>query len=265
MKHKAVLITGASSGIGLALAKEFARHGGRLAIGARNVEALEKLKPELLQLGAPVVVVARLDVTEPASCKAFVDLAVQQLGGIDVLINNAGIGMVGSFAQAEFEPMRQVMEVNYWGTVYCSRYALPHLLGSKGSLVGISSIAGHVGLPGGAVYSSSKFAMEGLLATIRNENLHKGLHVLVASPGFTESDIRKNAFDAHGNRRGDSARPGMQKMMTAERCAELVYRAVVARKRSLVLTPQGVLAVLLNKFVPSWVDQRLNQAFNKHE
>jgi short-subunit dehydrogenase len=263
MKGKVILITGASSGIGLALAKEFARQGSRLVIGARNTEALEKLKSELLQLGSPAVITAGLDVTQPQSCAAFVDVAVSQLGRIDVLVNNAGIGMVGAFDQAEFEPMHRVMDVNYWGTVYCSRYALPHLIQSKGSLVGISSIAGHVGLPGGAAYSSSKFAMEGLLATIRNENLHLGLHVLAASPGFTESSIRENAFDAHGNRRDNSGRPGMTKMMTAERCATLVYKAIVARKRNLVLTRQGILAVLLNKFVPWFVDNRLNQAFNK--
>jgi short-subunit dehydrogenase len=146
------------------------------------------------------------------------------------------------------------MDTNFWGAVYCTKYALPSILKNKGSVVGISSIAGKKGLPGRTGYSSSKFALEGFLETLRTENIKKDLHVLVACPGFTASRIRQTALAADGNTQGESPRDE-QKMMSAEQVADEVFIAVKKRKRDLVLTFNGKLTVFLNKIIPAWLDK----------
>jgi len=253
MKDKVVLITGASSGIGRALAQIFAAHGSKVVLMARQEEKLRVLADELKEKNAEVAVFAG-DVAEEKDCRAMVELAVQRFGGVDVLINNAGLSMRALFNELDLTVIRQLMDVNFWGTVYCTKYALPELLKSKGSLVGISSIAGKKGLPARTGYSASKFAMEGFMETLRTENLKKGLHVLVACPGFTASNIRNAALAKDGSSQGESPRDE-QKMMSAEEVAARIYRGVVDRKRDLVMTTEGKLAVWLNRLFPSWSDR----------
>ena len=146
------------------------------------------------------------------------------------------------------------MDINFWGTVYCTKFALPYLLKTKGSVVGISSIAGKKGLPGRTGYSASKFAMEGFLETLRTENLKTGVHVLVACPGFTASNIRNSALAADGSTQGESPRDE-KKMMETEEVAERILAAVKSRKRTIVMTGHGKLTVLLNKFFPGMMDK----------
>jgi short-subunit dehydrogenase len=158
------------------------------------------------------------------------------------------------FDDFDLKSFQRVIDVNFYGTVYCTKYALPHLIQSKGSLVGIISVAGHVGLPARSAYSASKFAIRGFLDTIRLENLYTGLHVLVAAPGFTASEIRKSALTANGDPQGETPRKE-EKMMHADACALLVVDAIEARKRSLVLTfKEGKLSVFLGKFFPFLLD-----------
>ena len=171
-----------------------------------------------------------------------------------MLINNAGISMRALFAELDLEVIRKVMDTNFWGTVYCTKYALPHLLKAKGSVVGISSIAGKKGLPGRTGYSASKFAMEGFLETLRTENIKNDLHVLVACPGFTASEIRNTALAADGSRQGESPREEA-KMMSADEVADRIFLAVQDRRRDLVMTMNGKLTVWLNKFIPGWMDK----------
>jgi short-subunit dehydrogenase len=146
------------------------------------------------------------------------------------------------------------MDINFWGAVYCTYYALPHLLKCKGSVVGISSIAGKKGLPGRTGYSSSKFALEGFLEAIRTENFKNGLHVLVACPGFTATEIRTHAFNASGVAQGETPLDE-SKLMTADQVAERIFYAVKHRKRDLILTTTGKLTVWLDKFFPSKMDK----------
>ena len=252
MNGKVVIITGASSGIGRALAVEYARRGAALSLAARRIEQLHKLKTELPN--CPVLTV-QTDVSVESDCKALIDLTIQTYGRVDVLINNAGLSMRALFDDIELNSFRQVMEVNFYGTVYCTKYALPFLIESKGSLVGIISVAGHVGLPARSAYSASKFAVRGFLDTIRLENLYTGLHVLVAAPGFTTSEIRKSALTANGTPQGETPRLE-EKMMSAEVCAYQVAEAIAKRKRSLVLTfKEGKLSVFLGKFWPILLDR----------
>lgn len=251
MKNKVVVITGASSGIGKALATTYAKSGAKLVLGARRLDRLESLASEL---DTETICVAT-DVTKEQDCKQLIDSAVDHFGKIDVLINNAGISMRALFEDLELDVLKNVMDVNFWGTVYCTKYALPHIIETKGSIVGVISIAGYVGLPGRTGYAASKFAVRGFLDTVRIENLHKGVHVLVAAPGFTASEIRTKALVEDGSSQGDTPR-NESKMMSAEQCAQHIYKAVKRRKRSLILTfIEGKFTVFLSKFFPSLLDR----------
>jgi dehydrogenase/reductase SDR family member 7B len=147
-----------------------------------------------------------------------------------------------------------LMQVNFWGAVYCTKYAMPCLLESRGSVVGVSSIAGYKGLPARSGYSASKFALQGFLECLRIENLKTGLHVLIACPGFTASNIRKTALAQDGSMQGESPREE-DEMMSAETVAHHIVDATIKRRRTLILTRQGKLTVLLNKFFPKLTDK----------
>ena len=254
MQNKVVIITGASSGIGLALAKEFAQRGSKLVLAARSEEKLKYLEKDFNQKGTETIGVTT-DVSKEEDCKRLINKAVEKFGGIDILINNAGISMRALFKDVDLNVLKQLMDVNFWGTVYCTKYALPHLLKSKGSVTGISSIAGFIGLPARTGYSASKYAMHGFLETLRVENLKTGLHVLIAAPGFTASNIRNTALSTDGSAQGESPR-NEDKMMSAEEVAIHVANAIKKRKATLILTfVEGKLTVWLKKWMPRLLEK----------
>lgn len=260
MQKKVVVITGASSGIGKALAEQYAKKGWNMVLAARREERLLDLKEKLSETS---VLTVKTDVTSESDCKNLIDKAIAAFGQIDVLINNAGISMRALFHKTDLKVMHQVMDVNYWGTVYCTKFAMPFLLKTKGSLVGVISVGGYVGLPGRSGYTAAKFAVRGFLQTIRVENLKTGLHVLVVAPGFTASEIRKQALVANGEIQGDTPR-NEDKMMSAEECALHIFRAVEKRKRELVLTfLEGKFTVFLSKFVPRFIERMSYKMFAK--
>src|SRR5690554_5394945 len=258
MKDKVVIVTGASSGIGKATAIRFAEAGAKLVIAARSIEKLKETESEIINLGTEVLLQST-DVVNEEDCKRLIDATVEKFGRIDVLINNAGISMRALLEEMDLSVIKNVMDINFWGTVYCSKFALPHLLKQKGSIVGVSSIAGYVGLPARCGYSASKFAMHGFLESVRTENLEKGLHVLIACPGFTASNIRNTALTADGSAQGKSPREE-GKMMTAEEVGKHIFNAVKGRKQRIVLTTEGKLAVFLSKFFPKVIQKAV---FNK--
>lgn len=253
MEDKVVIITGASSGIGLALAQNFARRNAKLVLAARSLDKLKIIEEEL-KLSNKNVLIVETDVSKESDCRNLIDKTFGKYGKIDILINNAGISMRALFENTELSVIKKLMDINFWGTVFCTKFALPFLLKSKGSVVGVSSIAGYKGLPGRTGYSSSKFAMHGFLEVLRIENMKKGLHVLIACPGFTASNIRNTALAADGSQQGESPRDEGQ-MMTAEEVAERIVRAIEKNKDRLVLTRQGKLTVVLNKFFPKFMDK----------
>lgn len=263
MDKKVVIITGASSGIGLAMAREFASNAFNVVVAARRLEKLNELKSELeVKYGIEVLTV-KTDVSVESDCKQLIDKTVEKFGKIDVMINNAGISMRALFEEVDLSVIRKLMDVNFWGTVFCSKYSLPYLLKTKGSLVGVISIVGHVGLPGRTGYAASKFAIRGFLDTIRIENLKKGLHVLVAAPGFTASEVREAALTADGSQQGVTPRDE-NKMMTAEVCAHKITNAVFKRKRQIIMTfTEGKLTVFLNKFFPKFMDKMIYNSMKK--
>lgn len=263
MQQKVVLITGASSGIGRALAFAFGREGANIVICARKAEALTTVSAELRRAGIDNLALTA-DVAVESDVKNLIEQAVAHYGRLDILINNAGISMRSTVLDADPEVFRKLMDINYMGTVYATRYALPHILKTQGSVVGISSIAGFRGLPVRAGYSASKFAMNGFLEALRTELLHTGVHVLTACPGFTASNIRVASLNGSGHQTGESMRDEGN-MMSAEECAEHILKAVKKRKRELILTTQGKLTVWLNKLFPALTDRLVYNTLAKEK
>ena len=263
MRGKVVLITGGTSGIGRACALEFGRAGARVVITGRDETKLAAAAAELAAAGIEHRAV-QADVGEAAAATRAVADTVAAFGRLDVLINNAGLSMRAKFAEVEVKVLEQLMQTNFFGTVYTTKAALPHLLQSKGTIVGISSIAGFRGLPGRTGYSASKFAMNGFLEALRTELLPQGVNVLTAAPGFTASNIRHTALLANGQPQNDTPRDE-GKMMTSEEVAHHLRLAVEQRRRSLVLTAQGKLTVFLNKWLPGLTDKLVLANFRKEE
>ena len=253
MKNKVVIITGATSGIGKACAIAFGQAGCKVVIVGRNPERLAATSAELAQLNIEHLLV-EADVSKETDAARIAEATIKRFGRIDILINNAGISMRALFEDAELDVIRRVMDVNFYGTVYATKFALPYIIAAKGSVIGVSSVAGYRGLPGRTGYSASKFAMQGFLEALRTELLPKQVHVLVACPGFTASNIRNTALAANGQAQGESPRDE-DKMMTAEEVAGQILKATIYRKRDLIITVQGKFTVLMNKFFPAIMDK----------
>ena len=263
MSQKTVLITGGTSGIGRACALAFGRAGYAVAVTGRDAARLAATAGALAAAGIAHLTV-QADVGDEAAAAAAVAAAVARFGHLDVLINNAGLSMRARFQDVGLDVIKQLMQTNFFGTVFTTKFALPHLLASKGSVVGISSIAGYRGLPGRTGYSASKFAMNGFLEALRTELLPQGVHVLTAAPGFTASNIRAVALAADGSAQGESPR-NEGAMMSSETVAAAVLQAVGQRRRTLVLTGQGKLTVFLNKWLPGLTDKLVLANFRKEE
>jgi len=257
LKDKVLIITGASTGIGEALAKEGIKQGARVAVCARN---MDKLKAAFAGTNDEQLLTFVADVSKEEDCKAFVEAVMAKWGRADVLINNAGISMRALFEEAELKVIKELMNINFWGAVYCTKYALPSILKNKGTIVGISSIAGYRGLPARSGYSASKFAMQGFLEALRTELLHTGVNVMWVSPGFTASNIRNTARNAAGNVQGESPMDE-GKLMSAEECAGIILGGIGQRKRSIVMTRQGKLTVWMNKLFPGLADKLVHKHF----
>jgi short-subunit dehydrogenase len=264
LNDKVVIITGASSGIGKALAIEFASRGANLVVAARQYVALCELTESLIKQYNIQAVAVQCDVSNEEDCSYLIKQTILTFNRIDVLVNNAGISMRALFNDVDLSVLKTIMDVNFWGTVYCTKYALPHIQKTQGSIVGVSSVAGYKGLPGRTGYSASKFAMNGFLDALRIENLKTGVHVLTACPGFTASNIRNTALAKDGTQQGESTMEE-NKMMTAEEVAKIITDGVENRTRALIMTGQGKLTVTLSKFFPAWLDKLVYKTFAKEK
>lgn len=260
-KDKVVIVTGASSGIGEAIAREFALNGSRMVLAARTELKLSEIAKEINDSGGEAIFV-RTDVSIEADCKQLIQKSIEKYGRIDILVNNAGLSMRAAFLDVDIKVLHRLMNVNFWGTVYCTKYALPYLLESKGSLIGISSVAGFHGLPGRTGYSASKFAIHGFLETIRIENLKKGLHVMIIAPGFTSTEIRKHALTATGQEQGESPRDE-QALMSPGYVAKWVLKGIRKKKRNKLLTWDGRFTALFQRIIPEVVDWAYYHAMSK--
>lgn len=257
LRDKVVVITGASSGIGKALALEALERGGKVAVCARNIE---KLTDSYKGISGDRILLVQADVSKEEDCKNFIETAHNKWGRVDVLINNAGISMRALFEDVQLSVIRELMDINFWGTVYCTKYALPEIRKNKGIIIGVSSIAGFRGLPARTGYSASKFAMQGFLEGLRTELLHTGAHVMWVSPGFTASNIRNVAKSADGSVQKENPL-NEQKLMSAEECAGIILNGAEKRKRTVLMTTQGKMTVLLNKLLPGLLDKIVYKHF----
>ena len=264
LNNKIVIITGASSGIGKSLAIECAKRGANVVLAARQYVTLCEIAQDLEKQYNIKALAVQCDVAIEEDCEHLIKQALTTFGKIDVLINNAGISMRALFQDADLKVLKSLMDVNFWGTVYCTKYALPEILKTKGSVVGISSIAGYKGLPGRTGYSASKFAMNGFLDSLRVENLKTGVHVLTACPGFTTSNIRNTALTKDGSQQSESSMDE-NKMMSSEEVARIVADGIENRSRTLIMTGQGKLTVALSKFLPAFLDKMAYNVFSKEK
>ena len=256
---KVIIVTGASSGIGLASVYRFMELGANVVLAARSIDKLEKIASDLNQKFAahssrPIAHCIKTDVTKEEDCKNLIEKTVDKFGKIDVLVNNAGISMRAVFKDLDLKVMHSLMDTNFWGTVYCTKYALPYLLESKGTVVGVISTAGYVGLPARTAYSASKFAVRGFLETLRIEHLYDGLHVMIFAPGFTTSNIRNVALTADGSPQGETPRDE-ERMMSAERVARILSRGIMRRRAEMVLTPLGKATLFVSRNMPRVTDK----------
>jgi short-subunit dehydrogenase len=257
--NKVVVVTGGSDGIGKALIDLLIASGAKVATCGRSHDKLYHLHLQYSQFLLHTMV---CDVSKEQECKRFIESTVETFGTIDILINNAGISMRALFQQADLEVIRTLINVNFMGAVYCTKYALPHIIAQKGTIVGISSTAGYRGLPGRSAYSASKFAMQGWLESLRTELVDKGVRVMWVSPGFTASNIRNAALNSQGESQGESPLDE-HSLMSAEVCAAHILRAIRKHKRTLVLTFTGKLTIFLNKFFPALADKLVHNYYFK--
>ena len=254
LHDKVVIITGASSGIGLACARVFYKKGVRLVLAARSEDVIKELADEFNSHGETRAIAIKTDVAIEDDCKHLIEKAVGAFGQIDILINNAGVSMRANFADVELDVLRRLMDINFWGTVYCTKYAYPYIIANKGSIVGISSVAGIHGLPCRTGYSASKYAMQGFLDVLRIETMKKGVQVMVVVPGFISTNVRKVALVADGSAQGESPR-NENKMMSPEELARRIVRGIQKNKRQFATSYEGWFTPIVSLFFPQVVDK----------
>jgi short-subunit dehydrogenase len=245
-----ILITGASQGIGKALAEAAARRGGKVLAAARSEELLRELAQQVQTAGG-VLETVQADVTSPEDRRRMVETAVRCFGGLDILINNAGIGATGHFAEVSPERLRKIMEVNFFGLTETTRACLPLLRkGNRPAIVNISSIAGKRGIPARSEYSASKFAVQGFSEALRAELAKHDIDVLVICPGLTQTNFSQNMIE-------QKARLPMDHMrgMTPQQVAEATLRAIEKGKNEITLTFQAKLIALISRFFPGLADR----------
>lgn len=252
--NNVVIITGATAGIGKALALSLARQGARLALAARNVERLQEVANECELLGGKAVPVPT-DVSDPEQSVTLIDKTVAEYHRIDTLIVNAGISMWARFDEIrDLSLVRTIMDVNYFGSVYPTFYALPYLKESKGRLVAISSLTGKNGAPTRSAYSASKHAQAGFFDSLRIELKRDQVSVTVIYPGFVATEVRKRAFGANGQPLQQS-HIDESRIMSADVCAEKILKAAAKRRRQVVMTGKAKMGQWVKLISPDLVDR----------
>ncbi len=258
---RVVLVTGASSGIGAELSRQFAAAGARVVLASRDVVRLEEVASECRARGGEAHVV-HLDVSVEASCKEAIELAVAHFGKLDILVNNAGLRSHGRLDEiTDLSIYETIMRVNYLGAVWCTAYALPHLKRSRGQIVAIASLQSWAGVPTRSAYCASKHAMMGFFDSIRVELVEDGVSVTVIYPSFVYAEDNARVIAPDGAVLGDRAvrrRPG--DAMSAQECCRLTLDAVAKRKRHVLMTWRAKVGRVLKLVSPSLVDRLVRSA-----
>jgi len=253
-RDQVVIVTGASGGIGEQLALQLAAQGARLALAARRAEELNRVARGCVAAGGAAIIVPT-DVTDAASCRELVERTFDHYGRLDMLVNNAGLGMWARVADVtDLSVFERVMRVNYLGAVYCTVAALPHLMATKGRILCISSLAGRTGVPLRSGYAASKHAMAGFFDSLRIELRGTGVSVTLVDPGFVGTG-------AQGRNLGTTGQPlghvpiDLAAAMPPAACARQALGAAAARRRELVMSMRGKIGIWLKLIAPSLVDR----------
>jgi short-subunit dehydrogenase len=251
------VITGASDGIGAELARQLAEQGAWLALGARRSHELDVVAQECIARGGRAVI-QPCDVTDPAQCEQLIKHAIDSYGKIDVLVNNAGVGSRFRFSEAQdLTVFDHVMRVNYLGTVYCTHFALPHLIRSKGRLAAVTSMSAKTGVPTRSAYAASKFALHGFFDSVRIELHDTGVSVTLIVPGFVKTNLRGHALGPDGQPIRQEAQRGA---MSVEECARISLEALARREREVVMRKNWKIAAILKVLAPAYVDDLARKA-----
>jgi short-subunit dehydrogenase len=260
-RNNVIILTGASAGIGHAMALQLADQGAHLMLAARDAAKLEAVAAECESRGGRACI-QPTDVSIEADCRTLIERTLAEFGRIDTLVNNAGISIWARFDEMhDTAPFEELMRVNYFGAMWCTQYALPHLKQSKGRIVAMSSLAGKTGVPMRSGYSATKHAMQGFFDSLRIELRDTGVSVTIICPGFVTSEIRERAFNADGTIIGKGNSPVQEtKIMSAEECARISIRAMAARKREVLMGIRGKVGQWIKLIAPGIVDRIAAQA-----
>ena len=258
-RDKTVVITGGASGIGLATAREFARAGANIVMADMDIAGLEREATALEAEGFSVLPV-RCDVTDPKACEETVNQTLERFGAIDLLFNNAGITQRSLFEKTDARVVEKVMAVNFFGSVYMTKAALPHLLASKGTIVVNESIAGVAPLLGRCGYAASKHALHGFFTSLRCELRHRGVHVMIVCPGFIQTNLQTRALGGDGNiATHEQTRIGKQQ--TPGFVAARIRKGAEANRSMMVFTFFGKLGVLISRLYPPLYEKLMTRQF----
>ena len=254
-----VIITGASDGIGAEMARQLAqRHGAKLGLvlAARSLQGLESTAAHCRALGAHCLVVPT-DVAQQDQCRALIKESLDYFGHLDTLVNNAGVSAQALLADVQADDLhwyQNLMQINLWGSVWCTHAALPYLKARKGRIVAVSSLAGLIGVPGRTAYSATKFAMTGFFEALRAELVSAGVSVTIAFPGVVLTRIRYHGLNAKGEAAGSS---GLREDngMRVDHCVRLIIEGMQARKREVVMTTAGKIGRFIKLIAPGIVER----------
>jgi NAD(P)-dependent dehydrogenase (short-subunit alcohol dehydrogenase family) len=253
-----VVVTGAASGIGRALAHRFAKGGARLGLLDRDPTPLPALVSELAELGVESLPLS-CDVTRWQDCQTAIQSVLEHFGGIDILVNNAGITHLSRFSDTDVSVVRKVMEVNFFGAVHCTKAALPALVERRGLVIVTSSIAGFSPLAGRCGYSAAKHALHGFFESLRCETQMSGLRVMMVCPGFTDTAIGRNALGGDGGP-PRATRTTAGKAADPNQVANAIYQGALRGRRMLVLSPVGKLAFAVSRLFPSVYERMMTRS-----
>ncbi len=253
-RDQCAIVTGASAGIGRSLALLLAGQGAKVAVAARRADRLQQLADECRQRGGQAIAIPT-NVADEVQCKVLVEKTVEAFGGIDLLINNAGLAASALFDEfTDLRLFKHTVDVNFYGAVYCTYYALPHLKQRKGRILAVSSLGGKVTVPYNTPYCASKFAMHGFYEALRTELAPHGVSCTIVCPWWVATEFHEAQLDKDGVRRGPRGRAYYtRRTMTSERCAQVALDAAFRRRREVLMGP-GPLAVWLRLLAPGLLD-----------
>jgi NAD(P)-dependent dehydrogenase (short-subunit alcohol dehydrogenase family) len=255
LSNKVVLITGASSGIGRATAERLALLGARVCLAARTTAVLEEVAAAVRRQGGEALVLPT-DVTDEGQCRRAVAAAVGWFGRLDVLVCSAGVSMRSRFEQTDLQAVERLMQVNFFGTLYPTYHAIPHLRATRGSLIAVSSLAGKRGTPTYAAYGASKFAVQGLYESLRLELAASGVHVGVVSPGHVGTPLRDRVQGPDG-RPYATPPPAPFRVWPLDKCVGRIVRLILRRRAEALLPGYVGPMLVLDHLLGPWLGDRI--------